>query len=231
MGGNVKVDWLANGFDNMINFSMKSDAAKGYEQLFSDYSKALHGPMKGYGVLNYISSHDDGSPFDPARQRPIESANKLLLAPGSAQIYYGDETARLLNIEGAEGDAKLRSFMNWDELAANAQRGAHRVAEVREHWAKLGRFRAAHPAVGAGVHQMLASSPYTFKRTWQKDGVTDRVVVALDLPKDKAVPIPVAGVFNDGQTVRDWYSGKTAVVTGGKVQFPVAAPVALIAQD
>jgi alpha-amylase len=38
-------------------------------------------------------------------------------------------------------------------------------------------------------------------------------------------------VFNDGQTVRDWYSGKTAVVTGGKVQFPAATPVALIAQD
>ena len=231
MGGGTKVDWLANGFDSMINFDMKSDAAKGYEQLFSDYSKALQGPMKGYSVLNYISSHDDGSPFDPARQRPIESANKLLLAPGAVQIYYGDETARLLNIEGAEGDAKLRSFMNWDELAANAQRGIHRVAEVREHWAKLGRFRAAHPAVGAGVHQMLASSPYTFKRTWEKDGVSDRVVVALDLPNDKAVPIPVAGVFNDGQTVRDWYSGKTAVVSGGKVQFGTPAPLALIAQD
>ncbi|MGH8855606.1 MAG: alpha-amylase family glycosyl hydrolase, partial [Telluria sp.] len=231
MGGGVKVDYLANGFDSMINFSLKSDAAQGYEKLFSDYSNALHGSMKGYSVLNYISSHDDGGPFDPLRERPLESANKLLLAPGAAQIYYGDETARLLKIEGATGDATLRSFMNWDELAANAQRGNHRVAEVREHWARLGRFRAAHPAVGAGVHQMLAHSPYTFKRSWQQDGISDRVVVALDLPKDKAVPISVAGVFNDGQTVRDWYSGKTAVVAGGKVQFGAPAPVALIAQD
>ena len=231
MGGGVKVDYLANGFDSMINFSMKTDAAQGYEKLFSDYSNALHGPMKGYSVLNYISSHDDGSPFDPLRQRPIESANKLMLAPGSAQIYYGDETARLLKVDGAEGDATLRSFMNWDELASNAQRGAHRVAEVREHWARLGRFRAAHPAVGAGVHQMLAHSPYTFKRTWQQGAITDRVVVALDLPKDKAVPISVAGVFNDGQTVRDSYSGQSAVVAAGKVQFAQAAPVALISQD
>ncbi len=231
MGGGTKVDFLAHGFDSMINFSMKTDAAQSYEKLFSDYSNALHGPMKGYSVLNYISSHDDGSPFDPLRQRPFESANKLMLAPGSAQIYYGDETARLLKVEGAEGDATLRSFMNWDELAANAQRGNHRVADVREHWARLGRFRAAHPAVGAGMHQMIASSPYTFKRTWQKDGVTDRVVVALDLPTDKALPISVAGVFNDGQTVRDWYSGKSAVVSGGKVQFGTAAAVALIALD
>lgn len=235
LGGGTKVDYLANGFDSMINFSMKTDAAQGYEKLFSDYSKALHGPMKGYSVLNYVSSHDDGSPFDPARQRPIESANKLLLAPGSAQIYYGDETARLLNVEDATGDAKLRSFMNWDELAANAQRGQHRIKDIHDHWAKLGRFRAAHPAVGAGVHQMLAHSPYTFKRTWEKDGeggkISDRVVVALDLPMDKALPITVAGVFNDGQTVRDAYSGQAAVVKEGKVQFAQPSPVALIAQD
>jgi alpha-amylase len=78
---------------------------------------------------------------------------------------------------------------------------------------------------------MLAASPYTFKRSYDKDGVTDRVVVALDLPQDRAVPISVAGVFMDGQTVRDWYTGKTAVVSGGKVQFAARAPVALIAQD
>ena len=231
LGGGDTADYLANGFDSMINFSMKSDATQGYEKLFSSYSKALHGDLKGYSVLNYLSSHDDGSPFDPLRERPIESANKLLLAPGAAQIYYGDETARLLRIEGAVGDATLRSFMNWDELAANAQRGTARVAEVHEHWARLGRFRAAHPAVGAGLHQMIHHSPYTFKRTWSKDGVSDRVVVALDLPADKAVAIPVGGVFNDGQTVRDWYSGKSAVVKDGKVQFEGGSPAALIAQD
>jgi alpha-amylase len=86
-------------------------------------------------------------------------------------------------------------------------------------------------AVGAGVHQMIAASPYTFKRTWQKNGVVDRVVVALDLPLDRPSAVSVAGVFMDGQTVRDWYSGQTAVVSGGKVQFGAGNPVALIAQD
>jgi alpha-amylase len=85
--------------------------------------------------------------------------------------------------------------------------------------------------VGAGVHQMIAAIPYTFKRTYQKDGVHDRVVVALDLPLDKPTAVSVAGVFMDGQTVRDWYSGRTAVVSGGKVQFAGRNPVALIAQD
>jgi alpha-amylase len=132
---------------------------------------------------------------------------------------------------GAEGDANLRSFMNWDELASNVQRGTYRVADVHEHWARLGRFRQAHIAVGAGVHQMMTANPYTFKRTYQKNGISDRVVVALDLPVDKPVAVSVAGVFMDGQTVRDWYSGQTAVVANGKVQFGAGNPVALIALD
>jgi len=78
---------------------------------------------------------------------------------------------------------------------------------------------------------MLAQSPYTFKRTWEKNGVSDRVVVALDLPQGKPTAISVRGVFNDGQTVRDWYSGKTAVVKGGKVQFDARNPVVLIGQN
>ncbi|MFC5549636.1 alpha-amylase family glycosyl hydrolase [Massilia aerilata] len=229
--GGSKVDYYSNGFDSMINFSMVRDAGQGYEQLFSSYSAALQGPLKGYSVLNYLDSHDDGNPFDALRQHPMEAANKLLLAPGQAQIYYGDETARVLKIEGAEGDANLRSFMNWDQLKNNTRVGLFGVAEVREHWARLGRFRHAHPAVGAGVHQMLQASPYVFKRTYEKNGVTDRVVVALDLPQDRSVAIPVAGVFMDGQTVRDAYTGKTAVVAKGKVQFELRAPVALIALD
>jgi alpha-amylase len=231
LGAGTLVDYFDNGFDSMINFSMKSDARQGYEKLFSDYSAALNGPLAGHTVLNYASSHDDGSPFDGLRQHPFETANKLLLAPGQAQIYYGDETARVLKVEGAEGDANLRSFMNWDELASNANRGLYRVADVHDYWARLGRFRQAHVAVGAGVHQMIASIPYTFKRTYEKNGVTDRVVVALDLPLDKPTPVSVAGVFMDGQTVRDWYSGQTAIVSGGKVQFSARNPVVLIAQD
>jgi alpha-amylase len=229
--GGEKVDYFNNGFDSMINFAMAGDAKQGYEKLFSAYSALLNGPLKDGSVLNYLSSHDDGSPFDPLRERPFETANKLLLAPGAAQVYYGDETARLLKIEGAEGDANLRSFMNWGELSSNAARNGYRIGDVHDYWARLGRFRQAHPAVGAGVHQMIASSPYTFKRTYDKDGVTDRVVVALDLPRDRALPISVVGAFMDGQTVHESFSGQQAVVANGKVQFAAPVPVALIALD
>ena len=179
-------------------------------------------------MLNYLSSHDDGSPFDPLRTRPFETANKLLLAPGAAQIYYGDETARLLKVDGAVGDANLRSLMNWDDLANNAQRAGYRVGDLQYHWTRLGKFRQAHPAVGAGVHTQLQTTPYTFSRVFERGDIRDRVVVALDVPKDRVTPITVAGVFNDGQTVRDYYSGKTAVVANGKVEFPAGNAVVLI---
>jgi alpha-amylase len=66
--------------------------------------------------MNYVTSHDDGWPFDKKREKTFESGTKLLLAPGISQVYYGDESARSLEIEGTQGDATLRSFMNWDDI-------------------------------------------------------------------------------------------------------------------
>jgi alpha-amylase len=99
----------------------------------------------------------------------------------------------------AVGDAKLRSFMNWDDLAQNAQRDGYRVGEVRAHWSKLGLFRQAHPAIGVGAHEKLADAPYTFKRTLG----ADKVVIALDVPTGAPVPITVRGVFADRTKLRD----------------------------
>ncbi|MDE2427620.1 MAG: alpha-amylase [Burkholderiales bacterium] len=231
MDGGSKINFYQYGFDSLINFGFKSDANKDAESLFSDYSARLHGPLQGYSVLNYISSHDDGSPFDQQRQRPFESATKLLLSPGAAQIYYGDETARVLNADGAQGDALLRSPMNWQALASNQHVQGNAIADVRLHWSKLGRFRHAHPAIGAGLHRKLADHPYTFARTYDQDGVHDKVVVALELPAAPTHTITVSGVFADGQKLKDWYSGKTAIVKDGKVQIDTAYSLVLIAAE
>ena len=225
MGGGAMADFYDNGFDSLINFGLPSDAKQPYEALFSKYSAQLAGPLKGHSVLNYMDSHDDGNPFDAARAKPFETANKLLLAPGAAQIYYGDETARRLDVPEAVGDAKLRSIMNWDDLSANAQRDGYRVADVRAHWSKLGLFRQAHLAVGAGVHEKLADAPYTFKRVLG----TDKVVVALDVPTGAPLPITVRGVFADGTKLRDFYSGDRYVVKGGAVQTSGKASTILLA--
>ncbi len=215
--GDHKVDFFNQGFNSLINFGLKWEAKNpGYEEVFAKYSALLQGPFQGRTVLNYMDSHDDGSPFDRARTQPFETGTKLLLCPGGAQVYYGDETARSLTAAGAEGDANLRTFMNWDELATNATRNGYRIQEVLAHWQKLGQFRRAHPAVGAGLHSMLSAQPYFFKRTYQRGAYSDAVVVGLDLPKGKK-EITVSGVFTDGATVRDYYSGKMLSVSAGKV--------------
>ena len=225
--GDRKVNYFANGLNCLINFGFKYDGHQAIETTYSNYSKILQGPLKGKNVLNYISSHDDGQPFDRDRQIPLESATKLLLCPGASQIYYGDETARPLTVEGAGGDAHLRSFMNWDELSANSQRGRHTIGEILEHWQKIGRFRKEHPAVGAGVHTMISQSPYYFKRVFRTaNGYTDAIVAGLHLPKGEK-EVNVQGLFAEGETLREYYSGQTTVVTNGKIKINTNYPLVL----
>ena len=139
--GDRTVDYFAHGYDALINFGFKRDAAERPDSLFASYGWALHGgALTGVAVLNYLSSHDDGSPYDVDRKDPFGAGTRLLLAPGGAQIYYGDELARPLRIAGAEGDANLRSFMNWEDLERDGRAG-----EVLRHWRKLGRFRREAP--------------------------------------------------------------------------------------
>jgi alpha-amylase len=77
----------------------------------------------------------------------------------------------------------------------------------------LGKFRAAHPAVGAGVHQKIASSgQYWFVRSYKEGSAEDKVVVGLDLPKGEK-NVNVEGIFPAGTKLRDAYSGKTAQVS------------------
>ncbi|HKJ06130.1 MAG TPA: hypothetical protein VJ970_01550, partial [Flavobacteriaceae bacterium] len=200
------------GFQSLINFEFKWNAKDmSYDELFSHYSSILNNELKEYGVLNYLSSHDDGSPFDPKRLKPYETANKLLLAPGAAQIYYGDETARTLVIPNAVGDATLRSNMNWLALQQNKN-----IQAIHLHWQKLGQFRNNHPAIGAGIHTKITELPYTFKRTYTKANFTDKVVVGLDMNKGEK-NLNVTGVFEDNTSVKDAYSNTVAHVKNGKV--------------
>ncbi len=206
-----KVNYFENGFNNMINFEFKWDAKKDYESIFSSYSDKLKNELKGFSVLNYISSHDDGSPFDGKRERGIEAGTKLLLSPGIAQVYYGDESDRSLVIEGTNGDATLRSNMNWEAIKTNTK-----TQKTLLHWQKLGQYRKNHPAVGAGIHKQLSAKPYVFSRKYSNENYTDNVVVGLDLPKG-VKEITVGTIFQNGTKVKDAYSGKTTVVANGNV--------------
>lgn len=220
--GDKKVDYFNNGFDGLINFELKYDANKSYEEVFRKYSYLLGSKLYGKSVLNYLTSHDDGSPFDPDRSKPIKTANMLLLTPGASQVYYGDETMRPLVIEGTEGDATLRSFMNWEDLDSLPA-----VQKVHEHWQKLGQFRAKHPAIGAGKHKKLANKPYVFSRTFTDGEFRDKVAVALDLPKGKK-SLWVKGFFGDGTLLFDTYSQTEVMVKNGRVALENEFDTALL---
>ena len=214
--GDREVDFFAHDMNAMINFEFKESAKMPYEKLFRSYSEQLQGPLKGVSVLNYISSHDDGGPFDKKRTLVMEAGTKLLLSPGASQVYYGDESSRELIIPGAEGDANMRSMMNWDEIETNVVRNGVPIAEVLLHYQKLGQFRRNHPAVGAGIHQMISKSPYTFSREYKADGYIDRVVAGLDMNPGKK-QIDMVGLFAEGSILRDYYSGKQGTVKDGRV--------------
>ena len=201
----------ASGFDAMINFDFQQQEG-GFakpEKLFKSYAAAQAG--KPVHMLNYISSHDTEL-FE--RERLVEGGTALLLAPGGVQIFYGDETARPLGIAPrTDQQQATRSDMNWDKVDA----------KVLAHWRKLGTFRARHRALATGEHRQLGEAPYTFSRVEATSG--DRVVVALDAKGQ--VSLPVAGVFEEGQTLRDAYTGRTAQVAGGKVALLAESVVLL----
>ncbi|WP_248722073.1 alpha-amylase family glycosyl hydrolase [Seonamhaeicola sp. ML3] len=207
--GDKKVNYYDNRFTSQINFEFKWNAKQmSIQDMFAKYNSALQNELKGFGVLNYLSSHDDHDPFDNMRDKPFETANKLLLSPGTSQVYYGDELARVLHVEGASGDAHLRSLMNWDDLESNKA--------ILEHWQKLGKFRINHPAVGAGIHKEISKTPFIFSRNYTRDNYEDIVVIGLDLPIGIKA-IDVSTVFENGQNLSDAYSGQKVEVSNGKV--------------
>ncbi len=206
-----KIDYYAYGFDNLINFQFKYDAENiNYEKLFSVYSKILYTNLIGKGVTNYISSHDDNSPFDKSRTKTYESATKLLLSPGISQIYYGDEIARPLTIIDTKGDANLRSNMNWKDI------NNEDTKNLLKHWQKLGVFRKNHPAVGAGKHRIISEKPYVFSRVYNKNEVLDKVVIGLNLNKGKKI-IKINSLFAEGEILIDQYSGVETKVNNDAV--------------
>ena len=220
--GDHTVDYFDNGFNSLINFEFKGNAKENYETLFSSYSQILQEDLKGLSVLNYMSSHDDGEPFDKQRKKPFETGTKLLLAPGASQIYYGDESARSLDIEGTVGDATLRSYMNWEAIDSEDF-----VKEVLAHWQKLGKFRRDHPAVGAGVHECISEKPYLFRRVYTNGDYVDVVLVGLDLPKRKK-ELDLLGTFSNGTRLRDAYSGEEAMVRDGILHLTTDYDIVLL---
>jgi len=173
--------------------------------------------MGGYAMLREQRYH--GLLHAPDQRSHVE------MQAAHVEQQVGDELARALKVPGAEGDANLRSFMNWSDLEAGG-----RTAEILAHWRKLGLFRRAHPAVGAGTHRRLQAAPYVFSRTLETGSGVDRVVVAMD-QGEAAKTIPVTGVFPDGTRLHDAYSGMDGTVRDGRISLTTPFGLLLLSEQ
>lgn len=207
------------GFDSMINFQFnKSGNPAGMEDTYSGYAASINSDPE-FNVLSYLSSHDDSdSTMDVWRatdDKNMKLGTCLLLSPGGVQIYYGNEINRGLGWEsfftGRDYlDQRFRTDMDWNSVT-----GAK--ASVLKHWQKVGQFRSNHLSVGAGQHEKLSDSPYTFSRTYHlEEDDEDKVVVALPGTAG-TFSVPAGSVFEEGETLTDAYSGNKYEVKNGSV--------------
>ena len=134
----------------------------------------------------------------------IDCATSMLLAPGIAQVFYGDETGRKLSDAryNVDGDQAFRSDMNWNEIDSTRF----------SHFKKLGKIRHAHPVIGTGEQRIIDT--HTCVRYNEQDKILLRVK-----PVERQ-PIDAGGVFADGTKVIELYTGQTAEVVNGTVAFP-----------
>ena len=74
---------------------------------------------------------------------------------------------------------------------------------------------------------MISQSPFVFARSFDQDGVSDQVVVAIG-PLSAPATLPVGGVFADGTELRDRYTGDLVTVDSGQVILNTPGRVALL---
>lgn len=212
-GIDYKPGYADAGFSSMVNFYFPKhgdlDAIVYTWQAYAD-SMAVHSDWHPFSYLNN-SYHRDA---DMANM--TDCATTLLLAPGVAQIFYGDESRRPLSDArlNVDSDQAFRSDMNW----------ATADSALLDHFRRLGTIRRAHRAIGSGRQHTIDS--HTCLRTAQGD----TVIIAVALSDGQAVNVGAA--FADGTPVTNLYTGEKATVAQGKASFSAyPSRLAVIAKE
>ena len=200
-GIDYKPDYSATGFSSMVNFYFpKRGDLDGIVYTWQAYSDSIsrHPIWHPFNYLNN-SYHRDAD-----MTNMIDCATTLLLAPGVAQIFYGDETGRKLSDArfNVDSNQAFRSDMNWEEIDHG----------LLEHYQRLGKIRNSHPAIGMG--RQISIDEHTCVRILGNDSVLIRVA-----PKEN-MPIDVRSFYSDGDEVIELYSNQEAVVTNNEVKYP-----------
>ena len=196
-----KADYADAGFSSMVNFYFpKHGDLDGIVHTWQAYddSIAAHPGWHPFSYLNN-SYHRDA---DMANMKNCATA--LLLAPGVAQVFYGDENCRKLSDArfNVDSDQAFRSDMDWNDTDP----------ALLQHFCKLGKIRQAHRAIGTGKQETI--DVHTCAR------ISSNETVIISLAAENGRKIRVAPYFSDGETVADLYSSSLATVCNGYVSFP-----------
>lgn len=195
-----KADYADAGFSSMVNFFFPKhgdlDGIVYTWQAYAD-SVAAHPDWHPFSYLNN-SYHRDA---DTANM--TDCATTLLLSPGVAQIFYGDESGRTLS------DARFNVDSN---QAFRSDMNRHNPdTTLMAHFRKLGRIRRDNPVIATGLQTTIDT------HTCLRHNADSKILIRL-LPAEEN-PIAVAGIFPDGTVVRELYTGQTATVRDGGVKF------------
>lgn len=196
-----KPEYAAAGFSSMVNFHFPKhgdlDAIVSTWQTYAD-SVASHSEWHPFSYLNN-SYHRDAD-----MNNIVDCATTLLLAPGTVQIFYGDETRRPLSDArlNVDADQAFRSDMNWETADSAAL----------AHFRRLGRIRKDNPVIASGRQRTIDA------HTCIRYNDTDTIMIRLLPSADR--PLSVKGIYTDGTILTDLYTGEKGCVSGGTVSFP-----------
>ncbi len=199
-GTDYKPDYADAGFSSMVNlYFPKHGDLDGIVYTWQAYSDSIKA-HPGWHPFNYLNNsyHRDADP-----DNMIDCATTLLLAPGIAQIFYGDETGRKLSDARLNVDSNqaFRSDMDWNDIDF----------DLLAHYQRLGAIRADNPAIGMGEQTTI--DQHTCIRTFSGDTVLIKIK-----PVD-GHPIDVSGFFTEGDILEELYTGQKTIVSDNSVQF------------
>lgn len=195
-----KADYADAGFSSMVNFFFpKHGDLDGIVYTWQAYADSV-AAYPDWHPFNYLNNsyHRDADVSNMT-----DCATTLLLSPGVAQIFYGDESGRTLSDArfNVDSNQAFRSDMNWHNPDTT----------LMAHFRKLGRIRRDNPVIATGLQTTIDT------HTCLRHNADSKILIRL-LPAEEN-PIAVAGIFPDGTLVRELYTGQTATVRDGGVKF------------
>ena len=196
-----KPEYASAGFSSMVNFFFPKhgdlDNIVYTWQAYAD-SLATHQDWHPFSYLNN-SYHRDAD-----MSNMIDCGTSLLLTPGVAQVFYGDETGREMSDArfNVDSDQAFRSDMDWEKINYPLLR----------HFQRLGKIRRENPVIGAGRQRTIDV------HTCLRYNANDSILIRL-MPNN-GQSIDVAEYFKNGETLTELYTGQRAMVDDGKISFP-----------